>query len=182
MGEQDDKRLSKRLSLALRHEPASLGIELDEQGWTSVEILLANLAARGVPINRARLEALVATNDKQRFRFSEDGQRIRANQGHSVEIELGLAPQLPPEILYHGTVERFLASIFAQGLLKGQRHHVHLSSDLATAQIVGRRRGASVILTVAAGAMSAAGHTFYRSDNGVWLVDHVPPQYLRRQN
>jgi uncharacterized protein (TIGR02452 family) len=171
-------RISRFLSLVLRHDPGRIGIALDDAGWTDVTALLAACAAHGVAIRRDELAALVASSDKQRFALSPDGERIRANQGHSVEVDLQLAPAEPPATLFHGTVEAALASIRAQGLVRGQRHHVHLSSDLATATRVGGRRGKPVVLTIRAGDMAAAGHTFYRSANGVWLVDHVPPEFI----
>jgi putative RNA 2'-phosphotransferase len=171
-------RTSKFLSLVLRHDPASIGITLDDAGWTDVAELLAACAAHGVAITRDELIAIVASSDKQRFALSPDGERIRANQGHSVDIDLQLAPAEPPAVLFHGTVERVLPSIRAQGLVRGERRHVHLSADVETATRVAARRGKPVIATVRAGAMAAAGHVFYRSDNGVWLVDHVPPEFL----
>jgi putative RNA 2'-phosphotransferase len=173
------RSLSKFLSLVLRHQPATIGLTLDEHGWVSVTELLAALNAHGKRVDRALLEAVVADNDKQRFAFSPDGQRIRANQGHSVAVELGYTPQTPPETLYHGTAERNLASIRAQGLLKQQRHHVHLSANADTARQVGQRYGRPVVLVVNAGEMSRQGHTFYQSDNGVWLTDAVPPQFIQ---
>jgi putative RNA 2'-phosphotransferase len=171
-------RTSKFLSLVLRHEPERIGIVLDASGWTDVDGLLAAAAAHGVAISRADLEQIVATSDKQRFALSADGTRIRANQGHSVEVDLALAPATPPERLYHGTVARFVESIRARGLLKGERHHVHMSADIETAMRVGNRRGEAVVLVVRSGAMAAAGHVFFRSENGVWLVEHVPPAFL----
>lgn len=171
-------KTSKFLSLVLRHEPNKIGLTLDPAGWVAVNELLSACAAYGVNLNRALLETVVRQNDKQRFSFSEDGTRIRANQGHSVEIELGYAPAPPPELLYHGTATRFLASIRQQGLLKGARHHVHLSADVETATRVGQRHGPPVVLTVNAAAMQQAGYTFYLSANGVWLIEHVPPDYL----
>ncbi|HET9993689.1 MAG TPA: RNA 2'-phosphotransferase [Kofleriaceae bacterium] len=171
-------KISKFLSLVLRHEPARIGIALDSAGWTDVDALLAASAAHGVAITRAELVQVVASSDKQRFALSPDGARIRANQGHSVEVELELAPAVPPARLYHGTVDRFLASIRAQGLVKGERHHVHLSADVATAQKVGGRRGQPVVLVVRAADMVAAGHTFFVSANGVWLTDAVPAAFL----
>lgn len=171
-------KTSKFLSLVLRHEPARIGITLDGAGWTDVDALLATSAAHGVAITRDELLQIVATSDKQRFALSADGARIRANQGHSVDVELELAPAAPPAVLYHGTVDRFLESIRAQGLIKGERHHVHLSADLATAQKVGGRRGKPVVLVVRAADMVAAGHTFYVSQNGVWLTDAVPATFV----
>ena len=171
-------RISKFLSLVLRHDPSRIGITLDEAGWTDVDALLAACATHGVTITRAQLDELVATSDKQRYALSEDGTRIRANQGHSVQVSLGLPPTPPPETLYHGTVEAALPGIRAQGLVKGSRHDVHLSADLDTATKVGGRRGKPVILTIRAGAMADAGHVFYRSENGVWLTEHVPPDFI----
>jgi putative RNA 2'-phosphotransferase len=169
---------SKFLSLVLRHDPARIGITLDSAGWTDVTALLAAVAAAGTPITRDELVQIVATSDKQRFALSPDGERIRANQGHSVEVELELAPATPPATLYHGTVDRFLASIREKGLIKGARHHVHLSADLGTAEKVGGRRGRPVILVVRAADMVAAGHPFFVSANGVWLTEHVPPAFI----
>ncbi|MCL4205496.1 MAG: RNA 2'-phosphotransferase [Pirellulaceae bacterium] len=170
---------SKFLSLVLRHRPDAIGITLDAEGWVSVEVLLAACAQHGRTISREQLDAVVRTNDKQRFAFSADGSRIRANQGHSLPVDLGLAPVEPPELLYHGTVSRFLESIRRDGLTKGKRHHVHLSPDIQTATKVGQRRGRPVVLVIEAGRMFREGHTFYRSENGVWLTDAVPPDYLR---
>ena len=167
-------RVSKFLSLVLRHDPGRIGIRLDEAGWTGVSELLAACAAHGVSITRAELTELVAASDKQRFALSADGQRIRANQGHSVEVDLQLVAAAPPATLYHGTVASAVSSIRAGGLVRGKRHHVHLSADVETASKVGARRGEPVILAVRAGDMAAAGHAFYRSANGVWLVEHVP--------
>ncbi len=171
-------RISKFLSLVLRHDPARIGIALDDAGWTGVTELLAASAAHGVAITHDELTAVVASSDKQRFALSPDGQRIRANQGHSVDVDLQLAPAEPPALLFHGTVEPALASIRTEGLARGKRHHVHLSVDVETATRVGARRGKPVILTIRAGDMAAAGHVFHRSDNGVWLVEHVPPEFV----
>ncbi|MEO3780282.1 RNA 2'-phosphotransferase [Micromonospora sp. B11E3] len=170
-------RLSKRMSRALRHEPHRIGLTPDGAGWVPVDDLLAAMR-----IDRADLDAVVAGNDKQRFavRRGPDGiERIRANQGHTIPVDLGLAPQSPPDRLYHGTGAAALDSIRATGLNRGGRHHVHLSPDVDTAHRVGARRGGPVVLlTVDAAAMSRAGHVFYRSANGVWLTDEVPPAYL----
>jgi putative RNA 2'-phosphotransferase len=178
MNEKQKIRTSKFLSLVLRHEPEKIGLTLDDAGWVDVQQLLAGLRAYGKDISRAQLEEVVATNEKKRFSFSEDGTRIRANQGHSVEVSLGYTPQTPPYQLYHGTATRFLGSISAGGLLKGARHHVHLSADTETALKVGQRHGRPAILIVDAAAMSAAGHAFFLSENGVWLVDHVPVDFI----
>jgi putative RNA 2'-phosphotransferase len=178
MNEKQKIRTSKFLSLVLRHEPEKIGLTLDAAGWVEVEQLLAGLRAHGKGISRAELEEVVATNEKKRFAFSEDGTRIRANQGHSVEVSLGYTPQTPPDQLYHGTATRFLGSIGADGLRKGERHHVHLSADTETATKVGQRHGRPAILIVNAGAMHAAGHAFFISENGVWLVEHVPVEFI----
>ena len=170
---------SKFLSLVLRHRPDVIGIELDAEGWVAVEELLTACAKHGRAISRDQLDDLVRTNDKQRFAFSVDGSRIRANQGHSLPVDLGLVPVEPPELLYHGTVPRFLESIRREGLTKGTRHHVHLSPDVETATKVGQRRGRPIVLMIAAGHMFRDGHKFYRSENGVWLTDAVPPAYIR---
>ncbi len=172
------KHKSKFLSLVLRHQPELIGIVLDDAGWTDVEALLAKASAKGTSITRDELAEIVRSSDKQRFALSPDGSRIRANQGHSVEVELDLPPTPPPAVLVHGTVDKFLDSIRTTGLVKGSRHHVHLSADLETASKVGERRGKAVLLEIRADAMADAGHVFYRSANGVWLVDHVPPEFI----
>lgn len=175
----DQRRLSKRLSFWLRHQPGSAGLVLDERGCADVAAVLAALQRAGLNCDRDCLEELVASNDKQRFEFAEDGQRIRARQGHSVPVDLSLNEQVPPKTLYHGTVERFLPSIFADGLRPMKRHHVHLSPDADTARQVGQRRGRPVILLIEAARMAGEGHRFYRTGNNVWLVDRVPPDRLR---
>ncbi|GHJ08161.1 putative RNA 2'-phosphotransferase [Micromonospora humidisoli] len=170
-------RTSKRIALALRHRPARFGLAPDPGGWVAVTDLLAALR-----IDRSTLDAVVADNDKQRFAVTRDADgvdRIRASQGHSYPVDLGLTGQPPPARLYHGTGAAALDSIRATGLNRGARHHVHLSPDVSTARRVGARRGgAVVVLTVDAAAMARDGHTFYRSANGVWLTDAVPPTYL----
>ncbi len=173
-------RISKMLSKHLRHDPAGLGLELGPGGWVAVDDLLAAYARRGSPISRAVLAEVVAGSDKQRFAFDATGTKIRANQGHSVEVDLQLTAQEPPALLYHGTAEASVAAILREGLRKMSRHHVHLSRDIATAQRVGGRHGRPVVLVVDAAAMRAAGVAFYCSENGVWLVDEVAPAYLRR--
>jgi putative RNA 2'-phosphotransferase len=170
--------ISKFLSRVLRHKPQAIGITLDAEGWVPVDELVAAAARHGQSISRKQLDEVVATNDKKRFSFSPDGRLIRANQGHSVEVDLGLLPIEPPELLYHGTVERFLDSIREKGLIRGNRHHVHLSADRETAVRVGQRRGRPVVLEVEAGRMNNDGHRFYRSENGVWLTEVVPPEFL----
>jgi putative RNA 2'-phosphotransferase len=171
-------RVSKFLSYVLRHKPEDIGIVLDANGWVKVDTLLQQANAHGKVLTRPLLEEVVATNSKQRFSFSEDGQKIRANQGHSTTVDLALIAQIPPETLYHGTARRFLNSIFATGLNAGNRHHVHLSANPETAIQVGQRHGEPVVLLVAAQQMHQAGHEFFCSDNGVWLTAEVAPQYL----
>lgn len=174
----DSVRISKFLSLVLRHQPQAARLTLDSAGWVAVDDLLRGCASAGVRITRAQLEEIVAQSDKQRFAFNEDRTRVRANQGHSVEVDLAYSPAVPPDVLYHGTADRLLDAIRAQGLLKGRRHHVHLSVERATAVAVGRRHGRPVVFIVAAGAMHRAGHAFFRSANGVWLTEHVPASFL----
>jgi putative RNA 2'-phosphotransferase len=172
-------RVSRLLSFGLRHRPDVLGLHLDAAGWADVRCVLESLAAHGETLSAEELGDLVATSDKQRFALSGDGGKIRANQGHSVAVELGLTPREPPARLYHGTVDRFVDRIRAQGLLRGSRTHVHLSIDESTASVVAaRRKGRAVILTVRAGEMHADGIPFFLSDNGVWLAEHVPARYL----
>ncbi len=174
------KSTSKFLSLVLRHQPEVIGMQLDPEGWLPVDDLIAGANAHGHLLTQELLREIVATSDKQRFAFSEDGTRIRANQGHSVEtVDLNLSVSQPPNELYHGTVARFLDSIRSQGLIKGSRNHVHLSSDIETAMKVGGRRGKPVVLTVHAHQMHEAYYYFFLSANGVWLTDVVPPQFLR---
>jgi putative RNA 2'-phosphotransferase len=169
---------SKFLSLVLRHQPETIGITLDEQGWVDVETLLAQAKVHGRSLSRELLEQIVAENDKQRFAFSPDGLRIRANQGHSVEVDLALLPTEPPEFLYHGTASHNVESIRRSGLHSGNRQHVHLSKDIETAVKVGQRHGVPVVLTVRANEMHSAGHKFYLAQNGVWLADAVPIEFL----
>ncbi len=178
----DERRLvtvSKYLSKHLRHRPDRLGLALAPGGWVQVEALLAACRAHQFPLTRAELEEVVTRNDKQRFAFDATRQRIRANQGHSVEVDLQLEPQSPPPVLYHGTWAGAVDSIRRQGLLRMNRHHVHLSPDVETARRVGARRGPEVVFAVDAAAMARDGYTFYRSENGVWLVSDVPLDYLR---
>ena len=172
-------KISKFLSLVLRHEPEKIGLKLDAEGWTSVSDLLSRLTVEGRSITLEELQTVVVMNDKQRFSFSDDRTLIRANQGHSVQVRLGYEPLSPPALLYHGTAERFLASIAQHGLLKGQRHHVHLSEDTKVASEVGARYGRPVVLIVASERMNKNGHAFFRSENGVWLTEHVPVDYIQ---
>jgi putative RNA 2'-phosphotransferase len=177
---RDPKGTSKLLSLVLRHNPGKLGLVLDANGYVPVDELLEAFARRGLALDRVELDEIVATNDKQRFAFSEDGAKIRASQGHSLQVDLGYAPAVPPPILYHGTAQRSLVSIQRDGLLKRTRQHVHLSALREMALTVGSRHGGkALVLAVDAGQMHFDEYPFYLSANGVWLVGHVPPEYLR---
>lgn len=171
------KDISKFMSYVLRHHPEAAGLAMDEHGWVDAHDLILAIRERGHPdFTAENLEAIVVASDKQRFQLI-DG-RIRANQGHSVTVDLSLKSVTPPDVLYHGTKLAYMDSIRANGLQKGTRHHVHLSADKATAQIVARRRkGESVILRINASAMSGT-HKFFLSENGVWLVDHVPEVFI----
>ncbi|MGW5719092.1 RNA 2'-phosphotransferase [Amycolatopsis sp. NPDC003865] len=175
MNEKETTRISKRLSLHLRHDPAAIGLTLSPDGWAPVEHLL-----RALKITREQLDEVVETNNKRRFAFDETGTRIRASQGHSVDVDLGLADAVPPDVLYHGTVAKFLDAILREGLRPMNRHAVHLSATIDTARVVGARRGKPVILRVDAAGMTAAGHAFQVSANGVWLTAAVPPAFLYR--
>jgi putative RNA 2'-phosphotransferase len=170
---------SKLLSYVLRHRPDSIGLQLDANGWADVEVLLQCLAEHGKRVDRDLLERVVVDNDKQRFAFDATRARIRASQGHSIQVDLGLQPMQPPDVLYHGTASRFLKSILASGLRAGNRKHVHLSGDVGTARRVGARHGFPVIIHVDTARMRADGAVFYRADNGVWLTGPVAPRYLR---
>ena len=173
-------RLSKYLAKYLRHAPQGIGLTLQPGGWVPVDDLLAAADKNGFPIMYDELVECVESNDKQRFAFDVSGELIRANQGHSVNVNLQLDEREPPETLYHGTVERFLSSILEEGLVRGKRHHVHLSKDVETARKVGSRRGKPVILQVEAGRMHKEGHKFLLSAIGVWLIEPVPRGYLSR--
>jgi len=174
MTPQEIKKKSKFLSLLLRHRPEKVGLVLDKNGWANVPELLSK-----TKISMDELLEIVINNDKQRFSFNEDKSKIRANQGHSLkQIDLELPSIVPPQFLYHGTVNKFMQSIRAQGLRKMNRQHVHLSKDRETAIKVGSRRGKAVILTIRAGDMHKDGFKFYCSKNGVWLTDSVPEKYI----
>jgi len=171
-------RASKFLSLVLRHQPEKVGLTLDREGWVSISLLLQACGTHGLDLTQDELQELVRTNDKQRFTISPDGLLIRASQGHSVEVELGYEPEPPPPLLYHGTAERFLSSIRQQGLIKGRRHHVHLSDNTETAKTVGGRYGKPVVLRIDSERMQRDGYSFFRSDNWVWLTESVPVEYI----
>ncbi|HST89001.1 MAG TPA: RNA 2'-phosphotransferase [Ktedonobacterales bacterium] len=171
-------RVSRFLSKHLRHQPGRIGLTLAPGGWVTVEALLAACARAGMPLSRAELNEVVARNNKQRFAFDESGTRIRASQGHSVPVDLELEPRDPPATLYHGTGAGAVPAIQHEGLRKMRRHHVHLSPDAETAGAVGQRHGKPIVLGIRAVEMSAAGHEFFISENGVWLTDRVPPEFI----
>ncbi len=168
------KKLSKRMSYILRHEPGSVGLTLAPGGWVEVEDLI-----HALKMSREIVDEVVFTNDKQRFEYSEDAKQIRARQGHSTQVDLQYESANPPDLLFHGTATRFVQSIFEKGLIKGQRHHVHLSIDRETMIAVGRRHGKPVVLEVNAKQMVDEGNQFFVTGNHVWLTDHVAPKYLR---
>jgi len=174
----DPIQLSKFLSFVLRHRPEAISLKLDAQGWAVIDDLIAKAGAAGTQLGRDELLHVVETSDKKRFSLSSDGLRIRAAQGHSVSVELGLAPQAPPAVLYHGTASRFVEGIVAEGLKPQSRQKVHLSLDEITARQVGQRHGKPVIFKVDAARMHAQGFEFFVADNGVWLTDHVPSEFL----
>lgn len=176
--EKETTNLSKFLSLVLRHKPETIGITLDEQGWVPVDELLNKLNADGRAVTFPILQYIVDTNAKKRFAFDDNKLKIRASQGHSVEVELGYEPQTPPDVLYHGTGAQSVESIMQSGLEKRSRQHVHLSSNVDTAINVGGRHGKPVVLTVMAGEMHQQGYRFYLSENKVWLTDAVPAQFI----
>lgn len=171
------KKISKSLSYWLRHRPENIGIELDKNGWTSIDTLIEN-AKKEVEFTREELNEVVTNCDKQRFSISDDGLRIKANQGHSTDVKLDFKEIAAPPVLYHGTVQQFIDSIMKSGLKPMKRHHVHLSKDIETATNVGSRRGKPVILKINAMKMQDDGFKFYISDNGVYLTDIVPKKYI----
>ncbi|HLL67836.1 MAG TPA: RNA 2'-phosphotransferase [Micromonosporaceae bacterium] len=181
MNDADLVRISKRLSLHLRHAPERIGLTLDRGGWVAVADLLAALSRHGLRLTRAELDEVVTRNDKQRFAYDPTGTRIRASQGHSTPVELDLPPVPPPPVLFHGTVQGNLAAIERDGLRPMARHDVHLSATVDTAVAVGQRRGRPVVLRLDAAAMARDGYEFRVSANGVWLTASVPPEYLARE-
>lgn len=173
-----DVRLGRFLSLVLRHNPGAAGISLDEHGWADVQELLAGVRRSGRQINMEKLERIVHENNKQRYSFNADHAKIRANQGHSLQVDVELTAVQPPRYLYHGTAARFLPAIQQEGIKKMSRQYVHLSGDFQTAMEVGRRHGSPVVLTINAEAMAHDGVSFYQSENGVWLCEYVAPVYF----
>jgi putative RNA 2'-phosphotransferase len=180
MNREQQKRISKRLSLHLRHEPETLGLTLGPGGWVNIDDLIKGFSKVHFNITREQLETVVRENDKQRFSFDETGKKIRANQGHSTEVDLQLEPQTPPDVLYHGTATSVLEVILHDGLKRMARHHVHLSTDKEMMLKVGGRHGKPVLLKIKAKEMLEAGHKFYLSANGVWLTDEVPAEFLQK--
>jgi len=177
----DYVKTSKALSYWLRHRPDAAGLKLDDAGWAEVDAVLAALVRQGLDGDWEKLVQVVEQNDKQRFELSADAARIRARQGHSIAVEGDWQQASPPDRLYHGTVERFIGVIFAEGLKPMKRHHVHLSADYATAERVGLRRGTPVVLTIEAGRFAATGQPFFLTGNGVWLTSHVPIAWIRQE-
>lgn len=182
MNDRELVRLSKRLSKWLRHDPHGIGLEPDAAGWVPVDVLLRQANGAGTTITREDLVAVVARNNKQRYEFDETGTSIRARQGHSIPVDLGYSATEPPSILFHGTAEHLVEVIMAEGLRPMRRHAVHLSADVETARTVGGRHGRPVVFDVAAERMYRDGQSFYRTGNGVWLVDAVLPRYLARRS
>ena len=178
MAKNDEVKLGRFISLVLRHKPETIGLTLDHEGWAKVDELIEKMCAHGAIIDLTTLQSIVANNDKQRYNFDAQGTRIRANQGHSISVDLKLSPQKPPALLYHGTALRFLESIRSQGICKMKRQYVHLSADIPTATKVGIRHGKVVVLTINAQAMYEDGINFYLSENKVWLCDHVSTKYI----
>ena len=175
---QSDESLGRFLSLVLRHQPQAAYITLDRHGWADIEKLLAGCVRAGKSMDRETLERIVRENSKQRYSLSPDGKKIRANQGHSISVDVELKEAEPPKYLYHGTASRFLPAIQAEGIRKMSRQYVHLSGDFETAMAVGRRHGIPVVVTIDAAAMARDGVSFYRAENGVWLCGHVEPKYF----
>lgn len=177
------KKTSRFLSLVLRHHPDAAGISLDEHGWADVDELIRGVNGTGRALDLEMLKEIVRTNDKKRFTFNEDGMKIRASQGHSIQVDVELKRAVPPDVLYHGTATRFLGSILnaGEGLRAGSRLYVHLSKDRSMAVKVGMRHGIPAVLRVDAKRMAGDGYAFYLSDNGVWLTEKVPVAYLERE-
>lgn len=173
-------RISKFLSLVLRHRPDLIGLRLDEDGWGDIGELIEKTRETGLHLTPETIIGVVETNDKQRFAISDDGSRIRSNQGHSIQVNLGLRESVPPEYLYHGTVCHNLAAIRAEGIQRGKRLYVHLSLNREIATMVGKRHGIPVVLIVQSIRMYHSGFSFYLSENGVWMTEHVPAEYIQK--
>lgn len=179
MANKELESTSKYLSLILRHKPETIGITLDEHGWANVDELIKGIS-KTYPINMEILENIVATDNKQRYSFNDDKTLIRANQGHSIPVDVELPVANPPEVLFHGTGEKYVESIDEKGLVPKSRLYVHLSSDIETAVKVGSRHGRPVVYKVLSGKMLQDGYVFYKSVNGVWLTKRVPVEYLQK--
>lgn len=180
ISEKDNVKLSKFLSLVLRHQPEKIGLKLDSNGWVNIDILINKLNEAGISMDIDTLKYIVASSEKKRFSFNDTFDKIRANQGHSIKVDLGYKTSVPPNVLYHGTAEKNLEKIFELGLNKMNRHHVHLSSDTSTALKVGQRHGKPSVLIINSLEMDSDGIPFFISDNGVWLTDYVHPKYIKR--
>lgn len=180
--ESESNKVSKFLSLILRHNPEKIGIELDEAGWANVDDLISKMNFNGQEIGFETLDFIVKTNKKKRFAFNTDKTKIRANQGHSIKIEHGFKHKTPPEILFHGTGKKSIESILKNGIEKRNRHHVHLSSDKETALKVGQRHGKPVVLEIMSLKMAENGHEFYLSENNVWLTDFIPTEFIKNNS
>ena len=179
INETENKKISKFLSFVLRHKPESIGLKLDENGWAETKELLEKMNGNAFEVTGEMLNHIVATNNKQRFSFNENKTKIRASQGHSIDVDLNLKETKPPEYLYHGTGEKYVTSILTTGLEKRNRQQVHLSTDMETAIKVGQRHGKPKVFIVESEKMNFEGFSFYLSDNAVWLTDHVPARYLQ---
>lgn len=171
-------RIGKYICLILRHKPEIIGIELDKNGWANIDELINGVKKKYPDFNMEKLEYIVNTDNKQRYSLSDDKSKIRARQGHSIDVDVELKELTPPELLYHGTAERFLESIMKEGLVPKSRLYVHLSKDVETAEKVGKRHGKPAVLKIETGKMAEDGFKFYLSENGVWLTKAVPPKYL----
>lgn len=176
---KDEKETSKYISLILRHKPETIGISLDEHGWADVQELIKGVS-KTHPLNMESLVRIVEEDEKQRYSFNNDNTLIRANQGHSIPVDVELEEVVPPEILYHGTGEKYVSSIDKQGLIPKSRLYVHISGDEDTAISVGRRHGKPVVYRIRSGEMHRDGFIFFRSVNGVWLTKEVPAKYLEK--
>ncbi len=179
INKKESTKISKFLSLVLRHSPESINIDLDPEGWANIDVLIERLKAKKTTIDIDILNHIVESSEKQRFAISEDGKFIRANQGHSINVDHRFESVNPPEILFHGTAQKAVKSILNTGIDKRSRHHVHLSTDIETATKVGQRHGKPVILKVLATKMHEDGFLFYLSENGVWLTYIVPAKYIK---
>jgi putative RNA 2'-phosphotransferase len=176
---QTDVQLGKFLSLVLRHKPETIGLELDQHGWANTQDLLTKMNQHGKKIDMETLERIVQTNNKKRYSFNEDRSKIRANQGHSIAVDVEMREAVPPDVLYHGTAERFLESIKLQGILRMSRQYVHLSETVETAKAVGSRHGKPIILMIDTKTMVQDGYHFWISENGVWQSEDIPWKYVK---